>query len=523
MWSRGGTRWAAAAVFVPAALYLAWAAWWFARFGYPVPEVHDEFSYLLAADTFAHGRLANPAPAFPEFFEAIHVLVTPAYASMYPPAQGLWLAFGQVAMGHPWWGAVLSTVLFVAAAGWAALAWMGPGWALGAGMTVLSYVVGTYWSTTYWGGSVAALGGALILGSVGRLRRRWQGQEQPGPAAARWALAAIWSLGCVMAALSRPYSGGILALLSLAELARRLARSPITSEQKRAELFGWLGGAAVPAAAGLLFLLAVNQAAAGSPWVLPYQEHARQYQIRRSFLWQQDRPAPLYRHEAIRAVYEGLLRKDMSVRDKYAEMGRMFRDHYGSLKFNGAGLAAALAWGGAAGLGWVVAMVFVGLAAVLMIVWTQPHYYAPYAAFLAAAVAGGAGQAARRAWWGRKRPWLVALVFAGLLAPRFALLVGRTDERAPFARRRAEIVRELEKGPERHLILVKYLPGRNWREEWVFNGADLEGAKVLWARWHKSARWAEFLSHYRDRKLWVLEADLPGFPLRPYDPARDAP
>ena len=99
----------------------------------PEPQIHDEFSYLLGADTFLHGRLANPPHPMWVHFESFHIIQQPTYASKYPVGQGLSMAVGQGMTGYPIVGVWLTIALACMATTWALAAWVPSRWAVGGG------------------------------------------------------------------------------------------------------------------------------------------------------------------------------------------------------------------------------------------------------------------------------------------------------------------------------------------------------------------------------------------------------
>lgn len=478
--------------------------------GWPVPpQVHDEMSYLLGADTFAHGRLSNPTPPLWEHFETFHELMRPTYASKYLPAQALFLAAGQLLTGYPIVGVWISSALMCAAIGWMLLGWVRPRWALWGTLTMLFLIIAVppdgYWIASYWGGTVAALGGALAVGGARRIVR----DSTAGGAA-------LFALGLGLLVLSRPFEGGLVAIPAVVSVVFWLARRHETTWRRKVRRI-LVPGSVMLGAAGAL-LLALNYRVTGSAFRLPYTEYEAQYSLVPAFrvtaapnssvayrngemeeFYQRQRDEAKQANSADRVVQD-TLERFRQFTDFLAPGGVALLILLASMSFPFAGFGSAVAG---------VALVLLGT---LAVTWYLPHYIAPLAGPWALLLTVGARRlhllAARRHRVGAA---LVRVMFVLAMLPAFGTLVRvwqkRADSRELWYVQRHAIAGALTAGGGRHLVLVTYGPSHEPEQEWVYNPANFEESPVLWARSLSAEKDAALLAYFRDRVAWRVSVD----------------
>ncbi len=473
---------------------------------YPLPWVHDEFSYVLAADTFAHGRLSNPRHPMWEHLETFHVLSTPGYMSKYPPASGMFMGLGQWMTGHPIVGVWLALALACAAMYWMLRAWTAPRWAAIGGLVIASSApLIRAWGQSYWGGSVALLGGALVFGG---LRRIGATDETP-----KTRDAVLTGCGMLLLANSRPLEGLLCCLPVAACLLVWLVREgPVSRGQRIRRVVVPMMAVGL---AGLAGMGVYNRAVTGDALTLPYKLHDQTYSASSLVIWKTPPPVPRYNHPRMEQFYRQWGRdRQLAMRNPAEYMANLSRKF--TLLWNFLPL----------GIGWSLIPLFwlwrspwwrlaIGTIAAVLLVhtqlstsWMYPHYLAPVVAlFLAVNV-----ECLRRLnLWQRSQrhgQLLVRIVVILALLKLVPMFIDWTKESRIHPRQ--YVIRQLASDPaRRHLVIVSY--GDDYRivDDWVYNAADPDAARIVWARDMGKAKNEQLVEYFQDRKVWRwhLESD----------------
>jgi hypothetical protein len=351
-----------------------------------------------------------------------------------------------------------------------------------------------------------------VLGALPRIRRGFRARDF------------FWmAVGLALLANSRPYEGLLVSVPALIAVAWWI--------YKQRPQVAVLVRRVAPAGALLALTLAsmayYDYRVFGNPLTLPYTVNRRQYASAPHFIFQSAHPEPVYRHAAMQNFYTGWELKT-------------FRDEVGSV----AGFAEA--YQAKFVRFWMFFLNFAFLPPLCILPWALrdrrmrlwaittgvlavglsietffiPHYLAPATAVIYVILLQCMRHLRMRGPSGlflvRAIP-VVCFVLMGarILAQPLHIALepplkqsGSWDGGAPsIGIERAQVKSELESRPGPQIAIVRYAHDHLY-PEWVYNAADLEDSKIIWAREMGPTSDQELLNHYKDRTAWLVEADL---------------
>ena len=496
----------------------------------PYPGAQDEDSYLLMADTFAHGRLTNPTHPLWVHFESNLVLQRPTYCSIYYPAQGAFLALGQIIGKHPFWGVWLSAGLMCGAICWMLQAWVAPFWALIGGLLVAIRIGAfSYWANSYWGGAVTALGGALVLGALLRIKRNWRIRD-----------ALLMGAGFALLFGSRPYESLFFSIPIFAVLIVWLCRCDTRTTRRRLIQVALPLSLVLVAAAAFMFYYFWRTT--GNPFIPPYVINFRTYGVDPNFAWLPLRPIPQYHHEIIRRHYLDFdvgqyqfVRQHPVISSliKLLVLWFFFLGPVLSLPFLALGFVLPYGMSFKDVSSKTRFLIVIGgttLLGILLAVPINPHYAAAVTAPIYALVVMAMQRIRRWRPGGKHSGLFLARAGPGaallLLLIRIAIpILHLPNSNSPPAiwctiyRQlvpRAQVENQLRALPGDHVLLVHYDPNHYEGEGWIANSADIDRSKIIWAYDMGAEQDRELMQYFAGRDAWIVYPDESPVRLSPY-------
>jgi hypothetical protein len=383
---------------------------------------------------------------------------------------------------------------------WMLRAWTTPLWSLVGGLfAVFEFGPLSQWMNSYWGGGLAAAGGCLVFGAVPRLRARPNLRD-----------AALLSLGLSINLLTRPYESVFLVLSGILFLRR--------------DLRGVLRPLAVTAA---LMIPAVaitalqNRRVTGHWTTLPYTLSQYQYGVPAALTFQ-SKPAP---HRELtpqqRLEYQAQLAFQATGETWQSYLLRLeYRVRYYRFFFLPPLLVALPFFFLDRRSRWVAGTLVMFALGINFFPAFQFHYLAAVTCLFVLAAIMGLEQIARFSPEAARFSIVLSVAYFGFW---YTLHVYDEREFSQSIRayetwnglnhrnpaQRIEVNRELARIPGKLLIFVRYSAQHIFQDEWVYNAADIDGARIVWARDLGDVENAKLRGYYPDRSVWMLEPDFP--------------